>query len=227
MFKDDMFRALLDGRKTNTRRLDGLHEINKNPDNFEYSHIYKGKYMFLVKDNIGLCACKSKYQVGDIVGIRENFYIMKLKPTEYHSINFEYNIDREFKHTILTDNEWAKYRKWKNQTGSKSKLFMFDSLIRYKMQIKNIRVERINDISIEDCINEGIPQTWGEWFGKAPKWAIDSIELNQENGGDHIWTNRTSKENFQILWDSINKKRGYGWDENSWVFVYDIKQVNK
>ena len=43
MFKDEMLKAVINLRKTQTRWLDGLKEINKNPDNFEYSHIYIGE----------------------------------------------------------------------------------------------------------------------------------------------------------------------------------------
>lgn len=195
MFKDNMYRAVLGGNKTMTRRIIKLKDFGIS-DTIGYDFHYRDKRMLwndVSKER--LIEIKCPYQVGDIVGIKENFYIMKLKPTEYHSINFEYNIDREFNHTVLTDNEWAKYRKWKNQTGSKSKLFMFDSLIRNKIEITDIRVERINDISIEDCIAEGV-------------------------------TANKHKSAFEHLWDSINKKRGYGWDKNNRVFVYGFKLVN-
>ncbi len=30
---------------------------------------------------------------------------------------------------------------------------------------------------------------------------------------------------FQTLWDSINAKRGYGWNENNWVWVIGFKEI--
>ena len=30
---------------------------------------------------------------------------------------------------------------------------------------------------------------------------------------------------FRNLWDSINKKRGYGWDKNPWVWVVEFKRI--
>jgi hypothetical protein len=35
----------------------------------------------------------------------------------------------------------------------------------------------------------------------------------------------TAIEHFHALWDSINKKRGYGWAENPWVFVISFKRI--
>jgi hypothetical protein len=206
MFKNDMYKAVLDLRKTQTRRLDGLHEINKNPDEWDFKGIFsdtkQNDYFQFARTSqyLKTINIKPKYQVGDIVGIKENFYIMKLQPTAYHHINFEYNFDREFGHLKLTDKEWSKYKKWKNKTGNKSKLFMFESLIRNKIEITDIRVERVQDISVEDVWREGI-----NWDG--------------------IFKNDI--ERFQGLWDSINKKRGYGWDVNPWVWVREFKRVEK
>lgn len=219
MFKDEMFQAVLDLRKTETRRLNGLKEINKNP------HWYKevkqmcvnekGQTIFAFKKHdhwidkedffcMEVDYAKSPYKVGDVIGIKENFYIMKLRPTAFHYINFQYNFGREYRHLKLTDNEWSKYRKWKNQTGSKSKLFMFESLIRNKIKITDIRIERINDISDQDCIKEGIKLCF----------------YNALNRGRPDYNFEFIRGSFIELWDSINKSRGYGWDKNNWVFVY-------
>jgi hypothetical protein len=32
---------------------------------------------------------------------------------------------------------------------------------------------------------------------------------------------------FEALWDSLNAKRGYGWKQNPWVWVYDFKLMPK
>jgi hypothetical protein len=33
--------------------------------------------------------------------------------------------------------------------------------------------------------------------------------------------------NYSVLWDSLNKKRGYGWDVNPWVWVIEFKKVEQ
>ena len=216
MFKDDMLKAVIDLRKTQTRRV-------IKPQPFLQKHC--NEYWFIsskAKTAVTIDQMKflAPYKVGDIVGIRENFYIMKIRPTQYHAIGFEYNIDREYSHIILTDNEWAKYEKWKNQTGSKSKLFMFDSLIRYKIQITDIRVERVQDISFHDARAEGIERSSDAsgymWY---TNYAFKSFPAqNAMFKSDPI-------KSFETLWDSINKKRGYGWDQKNYVFVYEFKVV--
>lgn len=35
----------------------------------------------------------------------------------------------------------------------------------------------------------------------------------------------TAREAFEVLWDSINKKRGYGWDANPWVWVIEFRRI--
>lgn len=37
----------------------------------------------------------------------------------------------------------------------------------------------------------------------------------------------TYRFGFQQLWDSINAKRGYGWDKNPWVWVIEFRRVDQ
>lgn len=70
------------------------------------------------------------------------------------------------------------------------------------------RIEQVQRISAEGCLAEGI----GKWIGY-PGGEAKSFAL--------------IKRDFRQLWDSINLKRGFGWDSNPWNFVYDfeIKEV--
>ena len=71
--------------------------------------------------------------------------------------------------------------------------------------------ERVQDISKEDARAEGIPDTWGEWRAGQPK----GME-------GHEWDNRTSEEQFEWLWDSINgSKPGCAWKDNPPVWIYE------
>ncbi len=214
MFRVDMLRAFLDGRKTQTRRIIKLRDFGIS-DTKGYDFHFRDKRMLwndVSKDR--LIEMKCPYQVGDIVGIRENFEIVNCRYSDQgdlYGMDIEYCFDNSIHYCIsLGFEETEKFEKWKKKIGKKSKLFMFDSLIRYKMQIENIRVERINDISDQDCIDEGTKL----YFYKALKRANPDYDFEFIRGS------------FIELWDSINKKCGYGWDKNNWVFAYDIKQVN-
>jgi len=76
---------------------------------------------------------------------------------------------------------------------------------RINLGITGIRVQRIQDISIEDCRAEGSPEVSGK-----------PIYHHYGEEAHRIW--------FQYLWDSINEQRGFGWEANPWVWVIDFKK---
>jgi hypothetical protein len=73
---------------------------------------------------------------------------------------------------------------------------------RITLEVIDIRVERVQEISGRDAFKEGV-FNWG--YG---------------DGSVH-------KEYFQKLWDSINAKRGFGWDEDPFVWVIEFKRITK
>jgi hypothetical protein len=79
--------------------------------------------------------------------------------------------------------------------GWKSSRFMPKKYTRTWLEVTGVRVERLNDIIAEDAIAEGI--LVGPSEGK--RYA------------------------FSQLWDSINARRGYGWDANPWVWVVSFE----
>lgn len=71
---------------------------------------------------------------------------------------------------------------------------------RILLEITDIRVERLQDICEDDAKGEGYP-------------------VLQEENVPH------PKNWFELLWDSINAKRGFGWDSNPWVWVIEFKRL--
>ena len=187
LFTDEMLKATLELRKTNTRRViipQPFGNLKKVPN--------KTSGILQWIDNKGI-SFYPKYKIGDIVGIKENFEILFFQE-EQTWIDFFYLFDGVSRNEFeLSEEELEKVLNWKNRTGKKSKLFMFDSMIRYKIKITNVRVERIQDITMNDIEKEGV-----------------------------ITYNCNTDEALKLwikLWDSINKKRGYGWKKNPYVFV--------
>jgi hypothetical protein len=76
---------------------------------------------------------------------------------------------------------------------------------RITLEIVDVRVERVQDISGEDCITEGIDALY---------------EPDTNIPADHY-----NRQSYATLWDSINAKRGYCWDKNPWVWVIEFKLV--
>lgn len=77
--------------------------------------------------------------------------------------------------------------------------------IRLTLEVVAIRVERLNNISEEDIRAEGTPTP-----NPPPNNWMD----------DSKW-----RATFAYLWDSINEKRGFGWDTNPWVWVVEFKRL--
>ena len=75
-------------------------------------------------------------------------------------------------------------------------IFMPRTIARVFLKLTNIRIERVQDITEKDVYAEGIPK--------------NSLSF---------------KNSFIYLWNSINLKRGYGWEINPFVWVYDFKKV--
>lgn len=69
---------------------------------------------------------------------------------------------------------------------------------RILLEITNVRVERVQEISNDDALAEGINRP---------------IDM------------RYPVDEFRALWDSINAARGFGWDKNDWVMVIGFKRI--
>lgn len=82
---------------------------------------------------------------------------------------------------------------------------------RILLEITDIRVERIQEISESDCWAEGINDE-GDAY-------LNAEHLTLAVGGC------PEKSAFRDLWDSINAKQGYGWDSNPWVWVVEFKPL--
>ncbi len=83
---------------------------------------------------------------------------------------------------------------------------------RITLEIVNVRVERVWEITTEDVLAEGIKQT-KDGFYLAPLTGVV----------DFPWGNAVPA--FASLWNEINDKRGYGWDVNPWVWVIEFKRL--
>lgn len=106
---------------------------------------------------------------------------------------------------VAEDPAWPSYVKWRPS------IHMPRWASRIMLEVTDVRVERVQDISDEDVIAEGIKRL--EFEG----WRIP---------GD-TFTFHFSALAFARLWDSLNAKRGHGWDQNFWVWVVEFKRLGQ
>jgi hypothetical protein len=184
IFNSEMVRAILDDRKTQTRR------IIKNPQKLEG--------LMLKGEASQWCPYGG---VGDTIWVREGFrYAIfglgcggKASGIEYKSGGIKF---------AKKAHKYAKQPKNKDKHGHHARwrpsIHMPRWAARIFLEITGLRVERVQDISEEDT--------------KAESVVIRNI-------GETWW------RAFHNLWDSINAKRGYGWDKNPWVWVIEFKRV--
>ena len=180
IFSTPMVKAILDGRKTMTRR------IVKFPKDFTGEKVFDNAPYGLKYSNSPetLQRLNCPYGVmGDRLWVREAF--QRVPP----NLIF-YKADAENK----------------AKTGWKPSIHMPKKAHRICLEIVNVRVEQLQNISESDSTREGV---------------ISTVEL-MENDSDY--TGFYAIEHFQELWESIYGKES--WHRNPWVWVIEFKRIS-
>ena len=184
-----MVLAILDGKKTMTRRVCKTQSII----GIESCHFSETGFAFTDENN--LCSCvpvKCPYgQVGDRLWVRETW--AQDEPQVIYRA--DYNGDK------------PPSGKWKPS------IFMPRWASRITLEITNIRVERLQEITGKDIIKEGaVLRAHDDDFGHNPLSAFDGkVYLDLVS----LWAPG---------WDKINGKT-YPWASNCWVWVIEFKMV--
>lgn len=201
LFSGEMVRAILENRKTQTRRVIKPQPAIRNvkQDCHRFCQRCHECDDFRCCDNTairdqGLEKCPYG-TVGDRLWVRETF----LKSGGKNNLDFiEYR----------ADNPCAVVVRWSNP------MMMPRWASRITIEITNIRVEHVQDISEEDAIAEGMITHHFESPTKGSIGYPNKIKVARFPVGQ-----------FAKLWNSINAKRGYGWDKNPWVWMITFKRI--
>ena len=198
LFSTPMVQAILEGRKTQTRR------IIKFPDDFDGERVYKN-YPFGLKyghKDGTVRRLFPKWNIGDNLWVREIW-----RKRQFPNDNVEYF----YKADML---EGKSPFKWM------SSIFMPKEVCRIKLEILDIRAERLQDISEEDCIAEGIL----ELAQSAVQLAQNGRQFFDYSKKPELFNDGvTAKESYKSLWQSINGKDS--WSKNPWVWVMEFKKI--
>jgi hypothetical protein len=227
-----MVQAILAGTKTQTRRL-VKSNVNLLQSDFSFKHVTRlgspteGHNTFAVfqwngdPHNKESTLIKCPYgNVGDVLWVRETW--RKYYPTDEHGkIDWdrpiiEYAADNPDP-IYLSDGDGCIETDAKGNeklVPFKPSIHMPYDLCRLFLKIISIRVERLQDINLNDARAEGIVETWGD--GGRSLFPSDQ---------PHEYDNRTSVENYTKLWGMINGAES--WEENPWVWVVEFEKTDK
>lgn len=201
LFSGDMVRAILDGRKTMTRR---VVKIAQHPQAERVQHFEGLRWDWLRYDGLRLSTFKCPFgKTGDRLWVRETFRLSDpndcacYEPCRCRSGQPMYRADGHYH-----DMEY----KWKPS------IYMPRWSSRITLEITDIRVERLQDISEDDADSEC-------FGGDIP----GNIFPDLFPGNFDAWGHLSIPECFGRVWDAIN---GQGsWSANPWVWVLEFKRL--
>ena len=213
IFNTEMVQAILDGRKTQTRRI--IKNIPANTHRFdaeaglEWSahwgksgEDYNGKAWFADYSKI----VKPKYIADDVLWVRET----------WRSTDFEYHDGKWTASIQYKDLNKGPRVSWRDntdvgepddciysKTGWRPSIHMPREAARLFLRVTDVRVERVQDITHAGALADGIVE--------CPGWKFELSEC------DCIIAE------FGKLWDAL----GFEWERNPWVWVYTFERITK
>ena len=223
LFNAEMVRAILNGRKTCTRRIvkgyippDGEFGYTAfTPQNaiscrgtFETSYPRYGEKFF-----------KLPYQKGDVLYVRETWgwcpcWDCGLDTTPDGCKNPVIYDFKKKEHGCYMYRASCEDSKYSLADTWHPSIHMPKEAARIFLKVTDVRVERLQEITVDDCHREGI-----------------NIATSSVTDGETLKRNHNfSLEKFETLWDSTIKKSDlnvYGWDANPWVWVVEFERCEK
>lgn len=202
LFKDEMVRSILDGRKTQTRRIVKPQPLNDDIDNL-------GDLSTIV---IGGNFIKCPYgHIGDRLWVRETWRQFDAA-VECGCSEAPCNCPQtgDVIYRATHDNVESKW---------KPSIFMPRWASRITLEIKNVRVERLQDISEKEAIAEGVD------FVRCPACGYSKFDCDVQL--DHYLCEYpqppSAINEFITIWKSINGADS--WGKNPWVWVIDFERI--
>ena len=187
MFNDKfgLTKAVIDGRKTQTRRIVPQSVIDK----------YSIMEDFTIIDD-------ARYDVGEIVAVAQSYQALGYSRDALDIIPKDWRIVRGM---------LGQSKGWNN------KMFVRAEACKHQIRITDVRIERLQDISDECCLKEGIIK---KWHAPACKnyYYVPGIEVKSVKD-----VHDTPQEAFAHLINKVSRKDV--WNENQYVFVYDFELV--
>ena len=198
MFNDkyDLTDAVLNGKKVMTRRII--------PCNVCQDVLTPIRYNGSDVSHNSMAMKHAHYKIGEVIAIAQS----------YHSLN---------KMGFIAP-EWCEHT-CEDSVGYENKMFDRADLMPYRIRITDVKIERLQDVTDEDCMKEGIyehnaaPDALGMDRYRFISYAYDAtVDKNRKR-----WWFDTPKKAFAALIDKVSGKGT--WERNPWVFVYSFELI--
>lgn len=223
LFNTEMVRAILDGRKTCTRRICKDANEYTVPD-MEFYNADKRTYAvhnFADKEHMEQLSTAERtcpICPGDILYVRE---------TVWQKIGYYLDIDGDTKPSWYNEFKYVASDEkpetgWNYSWAKRPSIHMPKEAARIWLKVTDVRVERLQDITEEKACMEGT-DPWDEVCYENNGW--HPTFSDPDSGGDPNMV-----DGFHKLWNSTIKKSDldrYGWDANPWVWVIEFERCEK
>jgi hypothetical protein len=200
LFSTKMVQAILDGRKTMTRRI--LAKANSRYsirwDEIDWNDVHQNASFGIKvgkKEDGTLWRIHPKWQPGDILWVRETWAPKSISEEP----------PGDLAHYLASDPFAAE--KWKPS------IHMPKAFARIWLEVTDVKVERLHDISEDDAKKEGVENISMGGFGRSGE------EWKDYTGGLSLV--RTARTSFKTLWVKINGSESL--NQNPWVWVISFK----
>jgi hypothetical protein len=225
LFNTEMVKAILDDRKTVTRRVikpkySNTHfEIVDTKYGKEFREIQNQDETTHGKNKGGtswqkLLWCRevpAPYKPGDILYVTETWKVDSINQSLNNMLIDFKALQSGFSQAEISadfdKDRFIKFKKFYQKNGWQSPYFMPKEAARIFLRVKDVRVERTKEMSIQDMINEGI-NTDGIITTTGP---ISYRVINR----------------FEELWNSTVKEEQYKFASNPWVWVIEFERISK
>lgn len=206
LFSGPMVRALLDGRKTQTRRIAKLKPGIPIADIKEWQPMPDGisRRAVFSRDQIA----SPIYAHGDRLWVRES---IGRRPASFFGIEATNGVESAYYKAddddVLNEHEFNICPWWKHKNALPG-IHMPRRHSRLTLTVTDVRIQRLQDMSEEDAVAEGVMSgtsclNGAGWFPSLPAMTMGALP--------------TAKDAYRVLWDSINADRGFSWDANPWI----------
>lgn len=222
LFNTEMVRAILEGRKTVTRRVIKPQPTYSQNSGFSWKGMAYGTDIpQTFKGAVYNFRCAAPYKVNDVLYVRETFCWCPcwdcgndtLRGCRDKTADKFYNTDRKewgcYGYKASFEDDEQPFDKWKPS------IHMPREAARIFLKVIGVRVERLRDITNEQILAEGID-----------KKQIENRMSQMPEPVDE-WERACYTLEWADLWDSTVKDKNHSWGGNPYVWVIEFERISK